>query len=188
MEFSMTNHIRYSALGAALLASTSLAHAQAVETVIAPQPAPIVIAQDPLVTPPAGVVVTQPAAAFPVETVETIRTVQSTAAPKPRIVSRKVVRTRTGNRVTTTQTIVREGVVPAPAPAFRAVTEPTYNEVVQAPAITTVPGYPRLYDVVAPAPTMGAAPMLPAYRYVYEPDRILVIDANTGIAVQALPR
>jgi hypothetical protein len=29
---------------------------------------------------------------------------------------------------------------------------------------------------------------MPAYRYVYEPDRILVIDPVTGIAVQALPR
>jgi hypothetical protein len=30
--------------------------------------------------------------------------------------------------------------------------------------------------------------MLPSYRYVYEPDRILVIDPATGIAIQALPR
>jgi hypothetical protein len=28
----------------------------------------------------------------------------------------------------------------------------------------------------------------PAYRYVYEPDRILVIDPTTGIAVQSIPR
>jgi hypothetical protein len=28
----------------------------------------------------------------------------------------------------------------------------------------------------------------PFYRYVYEPNRILVIDPNTGVAVQALPR
>jgi len=26
------------------------------------------------------------------------------------------------------------------------------------------------------------------YRYVYEPDRILVIDPTTNIAVQAIPR
>ena len=58
-----------------------------------------------------------------------------------------------------------------------------------------------LYDVVgplaAPPPTgvlaqpVAGDPLLspiPAYRYVYEPDRILVIDANTGIAVQAIPR
>jgi hypothetical protein len=29
---------------------------------------------------------------------------------------------------------------------------------------------------------------VPAYRYVYQPDRILVIEPATGIAVQALPR
>jgi len=33
---------------------------------------------------------------------------------------------------------------------------------------------------VAPAPVI--------YRYVYEPDRILVIDPTTNIAVQAIPR
>jgi len=43
---------------------------------------------------------------------------------------------------------------------------------------------------VAPAPFVGApvatAPVI--YRYVYEPDRILVIDPTTNIAVQAIPR
>jgi hypothetical protein len=29
---------------------------------------------------------------------------------------------------------------------------------------------------------------MPIYRYVYETDRILVIDPRTGIAVQAIPR
>jgi hypothetical protein len=29
---------------------------------------------------------------------------------------------------------------------------------------------------------------MPAYRYIYEPDRILVIDPYTNIAVQAIPR
>jgi hypothetical protein len=29
---------------------------------------------------------------------------------------------------------------------------------------------------------------MPAYRYVYEADRILVIDPYTNIAVQAIPR
>jgi hypothetical protein len=32
-----------------------------------------------------------------------------------------------------------------------------------------------------------ATPM-PTYRYVYEPNRILVIDPYTNIAVQAIPR
>ena len=61
---------------------------------------------------------------------------------------------------------------------------------------------PRFYDVapVAPAvqPAVPAAPVLgattggpvamPTYRYVYQPDRILVIDPYTNIAVQAIPR
>jgi hypothetical protein len=39
----------------------------------------------------------------------------------------------------------------------------------------------------------GVAPIvagtaLPLYRYVYEPDRILVIDPATNIAIQAIPR
>jgi hypothetical protein len=34
---------------------------------------------------------------------------------------------------------------------------------------------------------VAGAPVL-FYRYVYEPDRILVIDPSTGIAVQAIPR
>jgi hypothetical protein len=34
-----------------------------------------------------------------------------------------------------------------------------------------------------------AAPMaMPAYRYIYQPDRILVVDPYTNIAVQAIPR
>jgi hypothetical protein len=64
---------------------------------------------------------------------------------------------------------------------------------------------PRLYDVATPAavapavqPAVPAAPVLGAttavggpiatYRYVYQPDRILVIDPYTNIAVQAIPR
>jgi hypothetical protein len=88
-------------------------------------------------------------------------------------------------------------VVPPPAP-------PEYTEVVQAPGNPQpiYPAYPRpIYDVVPPpaavappavAPIIGqpvgyAAPVS-AYRFVYEPDRILVIDNATGIAVQAIPR
>ena len=61
--------------------------------------------------------------------------------------------------------------------------------------------YPApLYDVVPAAAGGRAAPArrrsgppvvptaVPAYRYVYEPDRILVIDPYTNIAVQAIPR
>ena len=62
----------------------------------------------------------------------------------------------------------------------------------------------RLYDMVTPVPAVApavaaqpaigattaiAAPMaMPTYRYIYQPDRILVVDPYTNIAVQAIPR
>jgi hypothetical protein len=38
----------------------------------------------------------------------------------------------------------------------------------------------------AAPPPVGAA--IPVYRYVYEPDRILVVDPVTNIAIQSIPR
>ena len=76
--------------------------------------------------------------------------------------------------------------------------QPLYDEVVPAP-LSNPDNTPALYDTATPA-TVATAPgvVAPAaqdtwtepfiYRYVYEPDRILVIDPNTGIAVQAIPR
>ncbi len=183
----MRNSIRLTAFGAAFIAGPSLAHAQ---TVVTDQPGDTVIAQQP------AVVATQP-----VQTVETVRTVRSTTTPRHRVAGRPV------RSVTTTRTTVRERVIPAPlaatapvAPALQAIAQPGYTEVVQAPRGELT--YPApLYDVVGPLgppapagvlaqPVVGGAVVtpVPAYRYVYEPDRILVIDANTGIAVQALPR
>ena len=76
-------------------------------------------------------------------------------------------------------------VVPAPAPV---VTDPyddqlIYDTVVQtrAPAVAT-PLATQTIAPVAPA-TIGTA--VPLYPDVYQPDRILVIDPSTGIAVQA---
>jgi hypothetical protein len=93
----------------------------------------------------------------------------------------------------------------APPPA------PVYDNGYAAPGYDYgygAPGYgsaPAVYDVapaavppaVAPAPVVTAPVVAPApfvatqpviYRYVYEPDRILVIDPITNIAVQAIPR
>ena len=211
----MRNHISYTVLGAALVAGASAANAQTVitreiadrpvETIITQQPGSTLVAQEPVVTVP-GTVVTEPVATAPVETVETVRTVRSTTiSPRHRIVSRHVIRSRAANRVTTTRTTVTERVVPAPVmvapPAVEAVAPPTYTDVVQGPPVAPAPAYPeRLYDVVTPAPVVlppaaavggamfGAGTAVPTYRYVYEPDRILVIDPYTNIAVQALPR
>ncbi len=199
----MRNCIRFTALGAMLMAGTSLASAQTVtanqpvETVIAQQPGSMLIAQEPMAVPAPGV---------PVQTVETVRTVHSTTTRRRRVSGRPL------RTVTTTRTTVRERVVPAltvtaapNTPTVRAIAQPGYTEVVAAPGAAST--YPApLYDVVTGAaaaplaspvptgvfaqPTVGGAVVtpLPAYRYVYEPDRILVIDANSGIAVQAIPR
>ena len=90
--------------------------------------------------------------------------------------------------------------MPAPTVVARTVTtvpQPLYDEVAPTP-IATAPQ--PLYDEVLPAPAVPAPAVttIPVvqdsytepfiYRYVYEPDRILVVDPNTGIAVRAIPR
>jgi hypothetical protein len=198
MEFSMRESISFTTLGVALVAGTSVAHAQTVETIVMPAPGPAIIAQGPVAVPPSGVLLAPLAptvASAPVETVETVRTVRTTT---PRTVTRHVTRTRTADRVTTTRTTtVRQGVVAAPAVAATA----AYDELVQGPplydVVTPAPAMPPLLaaqPVVSAAPVVGpTAPIVagvavPLYRYVYEPDRILVIDPFTNIAVQAIPR
>jgi hypothetical protein len=74
--------------------------------------------------------------------------------------------------------------VPAPAYSYPAYgytdySAPLYDVAPVAPAAATAPP-PYVAAPVATAPVI--------YRYVYEPDRILVIDPTTNIAVQAIPR
>ena len=143
----MTRCISYAALGFALVAGTSLAQAQTVETVIS-QPA---IVPSVVVVPSAQIVETVPVQT--VQTVQTVRTVQPVrpvAAPRQRTVAAGSFR--------------HLYEVATPMPAATAVVQ-------AAPGITTA--------VVTP---------VPAYHYVYEPGRILVVDNATGVAVQALPR
>jgi len=151
------------ALGLAVAVGPTVANAQ---TVISGQPVETVITQQPVQT---------------VQTTETVRTVRTGARPTVR---KRVV-------TTTRQTVVSQRIV---AP------QPLYDVAPPAPLATrtvydTVA--PPLYDTVAPVPTVddtyvnslpqtGAA--IPVYRYVYEPDRILVIDPATNIAIQAIPR
>jgi hypothetical protein len=123
-----------------------------------------VIAQEPVVT-----TVPAPVAIAPAETVETVRTVHTTTGPRRRVVY------HTSDRVTTTRTVISQQIVPAPAVTTIA------------PPVAVAPA-PRFYDVVTPAPAVAPAAVVPAYRYVYEPDRILVIDPYTNIAVQSIPR
>jgi hypothetical protein len=119
---------------------------------------------------PVETVITQP----PAQTVQTTETVQ-TVRPTPRSARRQVVTTK---RTVTTTT-------PAPVATIAANPQPLYD---QAPLYDTVapPVPPPTVDDTVINASVGTA--IPAYRYVYESDRILVIDPNTGIAVRALPR
>jgi hypothetical protein len=147
------------ALGLAVAAGPTAANAQ---TVISDQPVETVITQQPVQT---------------VQTAETVRTVRPGARP----IERKRVVT------TTRQTVVSQRAV---AP------QPLYDVMPPAPVVTRSYA-PPLYDTVAPAQTVNdtyvnalppAGAAYPVYRYVYEPDRILVIDPATNIAIQAIPR
>jgi len=187
----MRNSVWFIAFGVAVLTGSSVASAQTVEPIVTPAPGPAVIAQAPVAVPPSGVLLAEPAplvTAAPVETVETVKTVRTTTP----VVRHHVARTRTADRVTTVRTTTVQQIAAPPATA-------AYDELLQGPP---------LYDVVAPAPPLvaarpivpaaapvvgGPAPLvagsaLPLYRYVYEPDRILVIDPTTNIAIQAIPR
>jgi hypothetical protein len=188
---------------------------QPVETVIAQRPSGTLVAQEPLVTVPSGTL-TQPVQT--VQTVETVRTVRPVAHVVPRhvvprhVVHHQVVTTRT---IRTTRRIApMSGTVVARTAGYP---QPLYDEVAPPPPVEAAPVYGRpVYDQVAPPPLAAyprplydavipaadttvapdvAAPVIgpsgiavPFYRYVYEPDRILVIDPNTNVAVQAIPR
>jgi hypothetical protein len=112
-----------------------------------------------------------------VQTTETVRTVRPGARPT---VHKRVV-------TTTRETVISQRAV---AP------QPLYDVAPPAPLATRTYA-PLLYDTVAPVPTVddtyvnalpAAGAAIPVYRYVYEPDRILVIDPATNIAIQAIPR
>jgi hypothetical protein len=130
-----------------------------------------------------------------VETIQTTETVRTVRPAPTRHDQRQVV---------TTRTITRE-VVPTPSVVARTVTaspRPLYDEATPIGASSADYG-PQLYDEAVPgaavtAPARVATPVVEdgavvasqpfVYRYVYEPDRILVIDPTTNLAVQAIPR
>jgi len=166
------------ALGLALAAGPTVASAQ---TVISGQPIETVITQ-------------------PVQTIQTTETVR-TVRPATRLERKRVV-TTTRRTVVSQRTMAAQPlydvVPPAPAPLVtRTYTPPLYDVAAPAPVVTRTYTPPPLYDVVAPAPVVDdtvVAPLAPAvapipvYRYVYEPDRILVVDPVTNIAIQSIPR
>jgi hypothetical protein len=158
-----------------VIPATAIGLALAVSAATVAQ-AQTVITQGPLVTAPAATIVAQPT-----ETVQTTETVRTIRPVRSRAARRQVVTTRTITRF----------IVPAPTVVARTVPatpQPLYDEVATAPiADSSQP----LYDsVAAPAVAPGAvfATEPNIYRYVYEPDRILVIDPASGIAVQSIPR
>jgi len=137
-------------------------------------------------------VVTMPAETVQTTTVRTVRRVPLRSARHEVITTRTVTR-----RVVPTTTVIARTIPAAP--------QPLYDEVVPAPVASTAPPLydavapaavaPPLYDVAAPAavapPPLAGDVVATApynYRYVYQPDRILVIDPATGIAIRAIPR
>jgi hypothetical protein len=130
----------------------------------------------------AQTMITQPLAT--VQTTETVRTIRPAPAHTAR---RQIVTTRIITRQVVPTTTVFARTVPATP-------QPLYDEVTS-PPLANPDDTPALYDTAMPVAPAAAAPFAQGsysepfiYRYVYEPDRILVIDPNTGIAVQAIPR
>ena len=138
----------------------------------------------------AQTIITPDAATFAAPATEMVQTTETVRTIRPlRRHARQVVTTRTVTRQIVPTTTMMTRTVPA--------TQPLYDEAVEAPIADS----PQpLYDTVAApvdggafaAPAYGApaygAMAAPAYRYVYEPDQILVIDPTSGIAVQSIPR
>jgi hypothetical protein len=168
MEYAMRFYLTSTALGLVLAAGASAAHAQTVITREIVNPG--------------------------VETVQTTETVRTVRPAPARTARRQVVTTRTITRqVVPTSTVVARTVRAAPQPLY---------DVVAPASVATDPDYgPPLYDTAAPGAVAPAAAAMPVmqdgsvmatqpfiYRYVYEPDRILVIDPNSGVAVQSIPR
>jgi hypothetical protein len=184
------------ALGLTLAAAVPAAHAQtmydAAQTMIAPPP---VVVAPAVVAPPA------------LRTVRTVTTttttrhvrhpwvrhrvavIRHTAVTRHAYIAHRVVPATT----TTTTTIATTARVASPY-----VRGPLYDTAVPPPPPTvepydTVPLYDAAeeqpaYDAAVEAPAVPVGSAVPAYRYVYQDDRILVIDPNTGIAIQAIPR
>jgi hypothetical protein len=110
-----------------------------------------------------------------VQTVETVRTIRPMARSHRQIVTRRsTVRSFASNTYSRPLYLYAGS---APTAGYRG-RDPSYAR--------------PLYNTVAmPVTQTLAAPVIitvPAYRYVYQWDRILVIDPSTNLIVQTLPR
>ncbi len=148
--------------------------------------------------------------------VETVRTVTTTRTIRPAR-HHSVVETRR-TTVTDRAALVGPGAAVAAAPPPPAAVPgpaPVYDAAVPVPAVAApapidddddavvgpapvpapvvdaadvAPAPPVFDQTPVPPPGLPVGTVMPAYRYVYQWDRILVIDPVTGIAVQSLPR
>jgi hypothetical protein len=210
---SMRFNLPYAAAGFALAIGAPAAHAQ---TVITTQPAPAVIAQPRMVTVPAAPIVEPVETMQTIQTVRTVRAAPLPPVRRQIVTTRTITRrvmpavpaVVAGTVATAPQPLydAAPAAVAAPvadiypAPAYGYSTPPLYDAAPAPVPPAPVYGYSNygystpVYDVapaaVAPAPVVAApiATQPIVYRYVYEPDRILVIDPATNIAVQAIPR
>jgi hypothetical protein len=211
----MRSAFSYAAFGLALAAGGSAAHAQ---TFVTPQPAPAVVAQPPLVGAPSASVVQPAETVRTTRTVRTVRTMvpvrrqivttrtvtQQALPTAPAVVAGAAAPQPLYDAAAPAVTPAADFYgppayggysYPAPAPAYGYsapapaydYSEPLYNV---APAVAPAPAV-AAPAAVAPGPVVAAPPLATQpviYRYIYEPDRILVIDPITNIAVQAIPR
>jgi hypothetical protein len=205
MEQAMKTQISYTALGLALaMGVPAVAHAQTVVTQTA-------MPTETVVTQPVQTVRT-------VETVRTERPLSRHVITRRVVTTRTTVHERVIAAPSAAVVAAPAPAVAATysgrlydqasGPLYDQVSGPLYDQVGPASTYSTYPRYsqPTLYDAVVPAPVPAfpatvvgttvvsptlvspAATEIPTYRYVYQPDRILVIDPTTGVAVQSIPR
>ena len=194
MRFHVPCGVLALVMGASTAQAQTVISGPVVTQPVGPVVAAPVLAPAPVVAAPA-VTVVQPAET--IQTIQTVRTVR--AAPLPPV-RRQVVTTRTITRrvLPAAPAVVAGTVAAAPQPLYDTAVPaavPARPDIYAAPVYDYADYGAPLYDV-APAANVAPGPVVAApvatqpviYRYVYEPDRILVIDPATNIAVQAIPR
>jgi hypothetical protein len=218
MRFNLPYALPYAAVGLALALGAPAAHAQTVITTqpapaVIAQPRMVTVPAAPIVQPVETIqtiqtVRTVRAALLPPvrRQIVTTRTITRRVMPAVPAVVAGTVATAPQPLYDAAPAAVAAPVADIyPAPAYGYSTPPLYDAAPAPVPPAPVYGYSNygysnygystpVYDVapaaVAPAPVVAApiATQPIVYRYVYEPDRILVIDPATNIAVQAIPR
>jgi hypothetical protein len=212
----MRFNLPYAAAGLALALGAPAAHAQAVITTqpaVIAQPRMVTVPAAPVVQPVETIqtiqtVRTVRAAPLPPvrRQIVTTRTITRRVMPiEPAVVAGTVAAAPQPLYNAAAAAVAAPVADLYPAPAYGYPTPPLYDAAPAPVPPAPVYGYSNqgysnygystpVYDVapaaVAPAPVVAApiATQPIIYRYVYEPDRILVIDPATNIAVQAIPR